>query len=204
MRRLLSCVLMMTLLLASCASQGEDPEVAAGLVQDAYRAMGGCTAAVELTAEIGTKVYSFTLQADCHKEEDTVLTVTAPELLAGITARVRPGEMLLEYDGVGLSLGDLDGSGLTPVSAIPSLLYEAAVGYTADCSWADTDHTQLQVLCRDPNAAANEGTEYRLLFRRADNALLQAEVSSNGTQVLTAVFSDFALLAPEPEESPEQ
>lgn len=190
MRRLLSCVLMITLLTA-CAAGGEDPEVAAGVVQDTYRAMEGCTATVGLTAEIGTKVYTFTLEADCRREGDTVLTVTAPELLAGITARVRPQETVLEYDGAGLSLGNLDGQGLTPLNAVPAILYEAAKGYTADCVWADPDRTQLTVTTRDPAAAAGAGTEYRMRFRRSDCALLQAEISAGGVQVLTADFQNF-------------
>ncbi len=190
MRRLLSCVLMITLL-AACAAGGEDPEVAAGLVQDTYRAMEGCTCTAELTAEIGSKVYTFTLEADCRREGDTVLTVTAPELLSGITARVRPHETVLEYDGAGLSLGDLDGQGLTPLNAIPSILYEAARGYTADCIWADADRTQLTITTRDPEAPPGTGTEYRMRFRRSDWAPLQVEIFADGVQVLTVTFSDF-------------
>ena len=193
MRRLFACVLMMTLL-AACAPAGETPEDAAFHLQEHYRGMAGFSATVDLTAEYGNKVYDFTVDALCRRDGESVLTVTAPELIAGITARLAEGETVLEYDGAALSLGDLDGEGLTPVSAVPELFRQAAMGWMARGAWADEGQTQLQALCRDPEAEEGTGTEFLILFDRETFSPVRTEVSRDGTRVLTAQFSDFTFL----------
>ena len=129
MRKALSCVLMIALLLSGCQAggTGESPEEAALALREEYQALAGWSAVVDVSVCYTEAVYDFTLDARWQREGETVLTVTAPELLSGITARIAKGETALEYDGAGLSLGLLDGDGLTPVSAVTALM---AVSYT--------------------------------------------------------------------------
>ena len=194
-RKLLSCVLMMTLLLSGCTGVGGDsPESAALALRDAYENLAGWSSIVDITVEVGDKVFDFTLAADWQKEGETVLTIVAPELLAGITARIADGGTVLEYDGAGLSLGLLDGRGLTAVSVVPWVMEQIAGGYMAKCAWAGENKELLQITFRDPEAAANEGTEFRVTFDRATLALNGAEVSVDGVSVLTAAFRDFMMI----------
>lgn len=194
MRRILSCVLMMTLLLCGCkAGGGETPEEAALNLRDAYLGLAGWNAEADITASVGDKVFDFTLAVQWRREGETVLAITAPELLAGITARIAKGETVLEYDGAGLSLGLLDGKGLTAVSAVPWLMEQIDKGYMAKCAWAGEGGGQLQITFRDPEAKPGEGTEYLLTFDRESQALLSAEVSVDGTSVLTAGFRNFTM-----------
>ena len=195
MRRLTACVLMMTLLLSGCQAggAGETPEERALAVRDLYQSLAGWSAGVEITAEIGEKVFDFTLDAAWRREGETVLTITAPELLAGITARIAEGETVLEYDGAGVSLGLLDDSGLTPVSAVAGLMAQIEKGYMAKCSWAGEDNEVLRIAFRDPEAPANTGTEYLLDFDRESGALLRAEASVEGKTVLTAQVTNFTM-----------
>jgi len=193
-RRLTACVLMMTLLLCSCkAAGGETPEEAALAVRDAYLDGAGWNADADITASVGNKVFDFTLAVQWRREGETVLSITAPELLAGITARMAKGETVLEYDGAGLSLGLLDGQGLTAVSAVPWLMEQIDKGYMAKCAWAGEGDGQLAVTFRDPEGKPGTGTEYLLVFDRESRALLSAEVSVDGTGVLTAAFRNFTM-----------
>ena len=195
MRKLLSCVLMMTLLLAACApAGGETPENAALALRDAYEDLAGWTSAVDVTAEVGDKVFDFTLDASWQKEGETVLTITAPELLAGITARIADGETVLEYDGAGLSLGLLDGRGLTAVSAVPWVMEQIGSGYMARCAWAGEAKELLEITFRDPEAEAGKGTQYRVTFDRETFVLSGAEVSVDGAAVLTVTFRGFTAI----------
>lgn len=185
---------MMTLLLCACkAGGGETPEEAALNLRDAYLAAAGWSGEADITAAVGDKVFDFTLSVQWRREGETVLTITAPELLAGITARIAKGETVLEYDGAGLSLGLLDGKGLTAVSAVPWLMEQIDKGYMAKCAWAGEGDGQLAVTFRDPEAKPGEGTEYLLAFDRESQALLSAEVSVDGTSVLTAAFRNFTM-----------
>lgn len=193
-RKLMSCVLMMTLLLSGCKGGGENaPEEAALALRDTYRNLAGWSSAVDVTVEVGDKVFDFTLDASWQKEGETVLVITAPELLAGITARIADGETVLEYDGAGLSLGLLDGRGLTAVSAVPWVMEQIGKGYMAKCAWAGENKELLEITFRDPEAGANAGTEYRVTFDRETFALNGAEVSVDGTSVLTAAFHNFTM-----------
>ena len=195
MRRLASGVLMMILLLSGCKGVGDDsPEAAALALRDTYRNLAGWSSTVDITAEVGSKVFDFTLDAGWQKEGETVLTITEPKLLAGITARIKDGETLLEYDGVGLSLGFLDGSGLTAVSAVPWMMEQIGSGYMARCAWAGENGELLQITFRDPEAEANKGTEFRVAFDRETLALHAAEVSVDGASVLTVVFQGFTMI----------
>ena len=193
MRRLTACVLMMTLLLSACGTgtAAETPEKAALALREAYQAMAGWSAVVDVSVCYSDTVYDFTLDAQWRREGETVLTVTAPELLSGITARIAAGETVLEYDGAGLSLGLLDGAGLTPVSAVTAVMEQIEKGYMARCAWAGEEEQYLQVSFQDPELEANAGTQFLLTFDRNSRALLRAEVSVAGETVLTAQVSNF-------------
>lgn len=193
MRRTLSCVLMMTLLLSGCQAGrgGETPEDAALALREEYQALAGWSATVDISVCYTDTVYDFTLDARWSREGETVLTVTAPDEVAGITARVAQGETVLEYDGAGLSLGLLDGGGLTPVSAVPALMEQIETGWMAQCAWAGENGELLQVSFRDPELEPDTGTQFLLAFDRASHALLSAEVSAAGETVLHAKLTNF-------------
>ena len=123
MRRRLLCVPMMTLaLLTACGgtAAGDPAEELALAVRGEYLAMERCAAEVAVTADYGQRVYEFLLSAAVDGEE-TVLTLREPELAAGITARIGEEGGALEYDGLALDTGPLDGDGLSPVSALSAL-----------------------------------------------------------------------------------
>lgn len=193
MRKLTACVLMMTLLLSGCRAgpAAETPEDAALAVREEYKALAGWSAVVDVSVCYSETVYDFTLNAEWRREGETVLTVTAPELLSGITARIAKGETVLEYDGAGLSLGLLDGDGLTPVSAVTAVMEQIEKGWMAKCAWAGEEEQYLQITCRDPELEADTGTQFLLLFDRSTHALLSTEVSVAGETVLTARVSNF-------------
>ena len=195
MRKALSCVLMITLLLSGCraGSGGNTPEEEALALRETYQALAGWSASADLSVCYTETVYDFSLDAQWRRDGETVLTVPAPELVAGITARVAQGETVLEYDGAGLSLGLLDDSGLTPVSAVTACMEQIQRGWMAKCAWAGENDAHLQISFQDPEREDNAGTQFLLTFDRAGYALLSAEVSAQGRTVLSAQFSDFTM-----------
>lgn len=193
MRKTASCVLMMILLLSGCqaGSAGGTPEDAALVLRARYQALAGWSAQADVSVCYTDTVYDFTLDAVWRRDGETVLTVTAPELVAGITARIAQGETVLEYDGAGLSLGLLDDSGLTPVSAVTACMEQIETGWMARCAWAGENEEYLKISFQDPELEPNAGTQFLLTFGREDFALLSAEVSAAGDRVLTARFRNF-------------
>lgn len=196
MRKLMSCVLMMTLLLAGCkagVSGGEESaENLAAQIRAEYLNLTAWTATVNVNVDYGERVYDFVLDASWQKNGETVLTVVEPELIAGITARLTDGGAYLEYDGASLSTGPLSGEGMTPLEAVPFLMEQLMSGYMARCFYeGEGEDRRLAVLCRDPNGSEGTGSECTLYFDPAAHDLLRAELAYDGFTVLTAELSNF-------------
>ena len=133
MRRHWMCAPMIALclLLPSCGGEtGNAAEELALEIRGEYLSMAGCTARAELTADYGQRVYTYGLDISCTQEE-TVLTITEPENISGVTARIQAGETVLEYDGVRVETGALNRDGLSPMDAVPALLTAAKEGFLA-------------------------------------------------------------------------
>jgi len=188
------CVLMMTLLLSACGGgKGDLAQELALTVRTAYAAAKGCTGTMEVTADYGQRVYHYTLELAWDGEE-TVLTVTRPDMIAGITARVKDGQSLLEYDAAVLETGPLDGDGLTPLSAAPALLEAARSGFMDSCTLELLGERQtLRVYCRDPAGTAGDGVETVLWFDADSQMLVRGEILSDGRRVIACEFAEFAL-----------
>lgn len=192
-------MIILCLLLSACAGggAGDRAEQLALEIRGDYLAMTACTAALEVTADYGQRVYEYGMDVRWEREGETVLTVTAPENIAGVTARIRDGETALEYDGVRLETGPLDGQGLSPVDAVPALLAYAREGFIAECgmeTWGDIE--VLRLCCRDPESQPGSGEEAALWMDPDTGALLQGELSVDGFTVIRCVFTGFAMELP--------
>ncbi len=198
MRKRVMCAQMITLclLLTACGggSAGRGEEELALDIRTEYLGMTSCTAVVDVTADYGQRVYEFTLELNHQKAEETVLTVTAPEDIAGVTARIAGDTATLEYDGVSLETGALDTTGLSPVSAVPVLLNYVKTGFIAEVNREELGETAcLRVSCRDPELQPGVGTEGTLWFDLETHALVQGEIAVDGTRVILCEFTQFSM-----------
>lgn len=189
------CVLMMTLLLSACGGAGgtSKPQEQALIIRGEYLESAGCTAKLDVTADYGQRVYTYTVDVSVAGEE-TVLTVAAPQELAGITARVTGSGSSLEYDGAILETGPLDDEGLTPLSAVPTLLESARSGFIDSCTTQLLGEQEtLQILCRDPALPVGQGRETTLWFDAQSHALVRGEIALDGCRVILCEFLQFDL-----------
>jgi len=181
---------MMTLLLAGCGKAGtNEAEELALTIRGEYLAMEGCALQAAVTADYGQRVYRYEMAVAVSGEE-TVLTLSAPETVAGLTARTAGEENRLEFDGISVETGPLDEDGLTPVSAVPALLEAARSGYITACA-LEEDGAVLRVDCGDPAGSPGTGAETALWFDVSTHALTRGEISSDGFRVILCEFSDF-------------
>ena len=198
MRKGLLCVLMMGLLfLPACSGAGNvSPEEELALtIRGEYLAMTKCTAQLSVTADYGRRVYEFELDAAMNGEE-TVLTVTAPELIAGVTARATGKEGAREYDGVILETGELSRGGLSPMSAFPALLAAARSGFITACSTEEREgENRLRVACGQPEADEGQEVETVLWFHPDTHALTEGEILVDGLRVIRCRCKNFLFTA---------
>lgn len=198
------CVLMMTLacLLVSCGGKGGERETEELLqqIRGRYLELTACCGHGELTADYGRRVYTYGIDFSCTSEGELLLTLTAPENVAGTTAHITAGETALEFDGVMLETGPLDSAGLTPIDAIPALLRYAREGFVSACAIEGEEGQQtLHVVCSDPESSPGQGVEANLWFDPATLALLRGEISTDGVTVIQCEITDFAMEAAQEE-----
>ncbi len=193
MGKLLFCVPMMTLLLSACAggAGGSEAEELALQIRGEYLAMGSCAGQAAITADYGQRVYQYELAVAVDGEEIT-LTLSAPDTVAGITARVAGEDGQLEYDGLSVETGPLDPEGLSPVSAVPALLEGARSGYILSCS-LEEEGALLRVDCGDPEGTPGSGREVSLWFDASTHALSRGEISVDGFRAILCEFTDFSM-----------
>ena len=192
MRKRLICVLMMTLFLTGCGGGGgKEAEELVLSIRGEYLAMESCAIQASVTADYGQRVYEYEMAVSVNGTE-TVLTLSAPETVAGLTARLAGEESQLEFDGLSVETGPLDGDGLTPVSAVPALLEAARSGYITACG-LEGEGTVLRVDCGDPTGSPGAGTEYALWFDASAHTLIKGEISVDGFRVILCEFSQFTM-----------
>lgn len=191
------CALMMTLLLLSGCSKGGKStgrfaeELALG-IRTEYLAMTSCAASVDITADYGQRVYEYSMDISWEKDGETKLVVTAPENIAGITARIQDGNSYLEFDGASLETGALSGTGLSPIEALPAVLNWITSGYIGACDFETTGECQqFWFICRDPESDPGVGTEAEFWFDPESHALMKAEIMYDGYSVIQCVFREF-------------
>lgn len=193
MRKLWCCVPMMILLLAACSGGsgvGKAEELAL-VIRGEYLEMTACTAKATVTADYGQRVYEYEMDVAVNGEE-TTLAITAPETVAGITAKVSGKDSRLEYEDLSLETGPLNEDGLTPVSAVPALLEAARSGYMTSCMLEDEESgSLLRVDCGDPEGQPGVGTETTLWFQPDTHDLVRGEIRSDGYRVILWECSEF-------------
>ena len=149
---------------------------------DAFRA-ATAAAAVSATAEVcadyGETVYDFTLRCTGGGDEYMV-EVLSPERLAGIRAHLAQGGSRLEYEDIILDTGDLTSDGLTPVSALPTILRAIAEGHV-ERLWEADGYLAAEIYLGDADTLT--------LWLDGDNCPAAAEIVSGGTMVLSCRFT---------------
>lgn len=190
MHRLWLCVPMIALLLAGCGRlEVSEAEQLALEIRGEYLELERCSASLEITADYGQRVYQFGIEAQVQGE-DAALTLTAPETVAGLTARWAGEAGTLEYDGVAVETGSLDPEGLDPVSAFPVLLEAARSGYLTACA-LEEDGAVLRMDCSDPAGTPGRGTETTLWFDSGTRAMLRGEIRVDGFRVIGCTCLEF-------------
>ncbi len=190
-KRLCALMIPLVLLLAACGGKANEAETLVQTLRGKYLEMTACTGHMDLVADYGQRVYTFGVDFSWEREGETVLTLTSPENVAGVTARIARGKTALEYDGVSVETGPLNAAGLTPMDALPALLAYAREGYLAECVLEGETDAQLRVTCREPENDPGQGVEADLWFDADSLCLCRGEISDGGRTVIQCTFTAF-------------
>lgn len=134
MRRMLFAVPMILLLLTSCG--GRETTLQDALTfRSVLQEHGGCSFTANVVTEIEDRGYAFSLDA-VYTGGNVELTVTAPDSIAGIHARVMAEDAVLEFEDAALDFGKLDDAMASPLYApyVLGVCWETAY---IDCAGED-------------------------------------------------------------------
>lgn len=176
------------LLLSACAGS-QDGEVQRALdFRTSLLASEQCTYTADVTAEVGQRVYDFTLDCSYHPQDDHAeLTVVAPDTIAGIAAAVEGETAQVSFEDTSLEFGTMAGGRIAPLQ-LPQLLGNAwTYGYVE--SQAKEQDGWLVTY------RVGYGNDERLICTRFDEEMtpLQSEVYYDGSCVLTAEIKSYSV-----------
>lgn len=178
MRKAFVSALMMTLLLLTGCGRREagrlESEFAA--FREALRAAGTLEAELSMQWDDGSSLSQYGLHLD-YDGEALAMTLTEPELIAGIRAVLDREGARIEYEGVMLGVGEM--GGFSPVSCVPAMLDAMAYGYN-ELLWREDGYLAARLWLDDDNI---------LTLWLQDGEPLCAEIASGGMTVMTCHFS---------------
>jgi outer membrane lipoprotein-sorting protein len=174
------------LLLAACAAGGGKAEERALEARTRMISMERCSFTAEISADYGNRTYDFTVTASYQKDGESILSVTKPDSLSGISVTYSS----LSFDGARIETGSLSSQGLSPLSAFPALLAAARTGDIAETGFETLGGIEaICFTCRE--SADGETLEQKLWFDPATGAPLRGEILVNGDLAIACVFTQF-------------
>lgn len=181
MKRLIIPIFLCVLLLTACGKTRREGD---------YRAFAERLNKLEtlsFTAQVRAEYEHKTARFGLSYEEDGEggrVTVLAPELIRGVSARVKPGSSTLEYDSVVLDTGSLDSFGLSPLSSLPAMLRVMRLGHV-DSIWEEDGKT---VVMLEPD----DELRCTVWFSKPDMRPLRAELITDGRVTVYLEISDWS------------
>lgn len=183
MKRLcLLYVLIFPLLLSACGGSRAAKRELDLLSRSLSSAEAVCVAA-NVRAEYEHKTVRFALE---YTEDDSgaLVTVVAPELISGISARVAKDGTRIEYADLSLDTGSLDSKGLSPMSSIPILMRSLRQGHL-DSYCSEGEYTVLRLIPDDDYICT--------VWFDAAMTPVRAELQSDGRVVIYLEITDWQI-----------
>ena len=180
MKRLCPVLLLCCLLLTGCG--GAKIKESYQKFADGLNARTDLSFTAEIRAEYEDKTASFTLLYTEYADGCNV-EILSPGLVKGIRARLEKGETRLEYGSVMLDTGELDGYGLSPMSALPALVKALREGHLDAC-WTEDGKTVLQLIADDCLTAT-------VWLESGSMTPMRAELSSYGRVRVFCTITDW-------------
>ena len=172
--------------LSGCAAA--EPEQTPLQFRTALVQAGGCSFTADVTADYGESVAAFTLDCTFTPDTGASLTVTAPESIAGITARADESTAYVTFDDTQIGFSLLAGGMLAPLAA-PYVLGQCWAGEYIDCTGAEDSclRTTYRMGYDEQELVVDTW------FSCEPLAPVRAEISFEGRMVLSASISNFVL-----------
>ena len=177
-------------LLTGCSAV-KNPEEIAASVRDVYAAASSIETVADITSDLNEETMTYQIGYDYEKMEGTataVMTVLAPESIAGIQAEVPGEDVTFSYDGTELETAMPDRKGLTPADVTTYLLYDL-MNTVPEQVWMEGELLALRF-----EEVTDECTAVKEVYLNAETgALSEARIYCDGKQIMRCTFASCTL-----------
>lgn len=189
-------VLAAIILLQSCSGGVEDEDILAEF-RDSLGESPEMLFAADIRADYGDRLFDCSVSFSGFVDGGTI-TVSAPELIAGVTVELRDGGATLEFDGAEVYTGEILPDGMSPVDAIPLILSTWRDGLATETVRETVEGEEcLSVLFRvDDRVTSRTWIPVKTLLP------LRSEIALDGYTVIGVDFRDMKLQEPGEAQSP--
>ncbi len=133
MKRLTLLLVCILIVLSGCKKEANATDRAIAARQRLLSA-AGCSFDVDVAADYGDKVYTFSMNCRADESGAVTFTVTKPESISGISGSFTGEGGKLNFDGSVLAFSMMADGLLSPVSAPWVMLRALRGGYLTDCT----------------------------------------------------------------------
>ncbi len=171
------------LLLASCGNLPQGKVTITEKLQNANEV----TFRADIIASFPERVAEYTVDYTYKKDGSGELSILAPEILGGVSAKISSEDFTLSFDGVELSAGFLGKGEMSPLSSLPSLAEIWKSGSFGELSQSSHDGRKSTLAISKKTSELCE-LEYRTWFDDETAAPLYAEIFSDGERIIQCEF----------------
>ena len=162
-----------------------------GQVMELRTAIAGCNEGgfgAVVTADYGESTYTFSMNCQYDGKGNMNLSVTAPETISGITAKIGQGTGMITFDDQALVFEMIADDQISPICA-PWLVMEALTsGYISACGM---DGEYVRVRIDDSFAGAQFSVD---TWISSDNQPVRAEILWQGRRILSIDINEFVIV----------
>lgn len=173
-------------MLTGCSGKRESIDRAMGL---RARLLGclGCSFDVDITADYGDELYTFSMSCTGDNGGNVNFTVTQPQSIQGITGKISAQGGELTFDDTALAFELLADGQVTPVSGPWLLMKTLLGGYLTDC-------VQEQELLRlDIDDSYEDDALHLDIWLDPQDLPVRAEINYDGRRIVTMEVKNFTI-----------
>ena len=176
------CFLLICIIFSSCSNINDEK---AELIQS-LSSVTSAEYTAHITASFPDKEAEFTVLYT-HSPENDRASIIAPSEVTGVSYTISGDTGFIEFDGAILEIGRLDETGVSPFSAIYSLLSTWKRGAFSEVTRTVMHGDAAYLVISHDKKDASE-LEYRTWFSKDNILPLYAEIFSDGERIITCEF----------------
>ena len=180
-------ILLAVIFLNGCSGENSELEQALSLRRRLLEAQG-CAFEAVITADYGSKIYTFRMNCQGDKDGNLRFSVLEPDTISGITGIISQLGGKLTFDDQVLLFEMLADGQLSPVSAPWILLQSLRSGYIKSCG-VDGDGIRIQL-----NDSYNEEALHVDVWTDATMLPIRGEIVYAGRRILSVDVENFLLM----------